>query len=109
MHDLLKAMLTPLPTALAIGAKTQKAVVQFFLKSMLHSGKPIHIMGHATAQARNTPPVPNRCCNGVKASSVQRACEIPASAMKSDIWKLLKPKPPSFASVNWKIDDTRKS
>ena len=101
-------MLTPLPRALAIGANIQKAVVQFFLRSKLHNGNPIHMIGQATAQPLSTPPVPNRCCRGVNARSVQRACEIPASAMKSEIWKLLKPKPPSFASVNWKIEETRK-
>lgn len=99
---LLNAMLTPAPTTEPIGAKIQKATFQCWRRKKLEMGKERNIMGQAIAHPRMTPPVPNLCWRGGKARSVQRAWEMPIAPKKIEIWRGVKPKPPSFVLVNQK-------
>lgn len=103
---LLKAMLTPAPTTVPSGAKIQNATFQSCLKKMLHKGLERNVTGHAMAQARKTPPVPNLRWSGGNAPRSQTACEMPAAPKNTDICSGVKPKPPSSGCVNQKTGTT---
>lgn len=98
--NLLNAILTPTPTTILNGYTTQNVLSQPILNKKFAKGQKANRKGQKKAQARRIPTVPMRLWRGGKMIIIQKAWEKPVRAMKREMRRGVKPRPPREMGVN---------